>query len=464
MNETISASRLPASFKDPSGFIFKSGGKFYRQVNNSYAGDYDRLMESGLYKELVEKKLLIPHQEATGFPFVSEDGYKILLPDQLNFISYPYEWCFDELKDAALLTLRVLKISLKHGMILKDATPFNIQFQDGSPVFIDSLSFENYDQTEPWIAYRQFCECFFFPLLLENYRQMDVQKLLSVYLDGIPVKTVAKLLPFRSRFKMSIWLHVFLQNSVSSKNKAGASSGNVSFSKQKLVNLIESLRGAIKSLKLNTALQTTWNNYYDETILSKNYLEAKEKLFREMISGINIGRVLDAGCNDGYFSKILSETNPLVVAVDFDSHCVNRLYLEAKSGGIRPILAFCIDLTNPSPALGFNHKERSSFADRAKSELVTALALIHHLVLSKNIPLQDVAFMLAGLTKNFLIIEFVPITDEKSRQLIAQKNDYHKPYDPEAFEKSFIAYFEIENKQTVPDTERILYRMKKRGA
>jgi SAM-dependent methyltransferase len=303
-----------------------------------------------------------------------------------------------------------------------------------------------------------------FPLLLENYRQMDVQKLLSVYLEGIPVKTVAKLLPFRSRFKMNIWLHVFLQNSVSSKNKAGATNGKISFSKQKLVNLIESLRNSIKPLKLDIALQTTWNNYYDETILSKNYLDAKEKLFREMTQGLNSGRALDVGCNDGYFSKILSETNPRVVAVDFDSHCVNRLYLEAKSAEARPILTFCIDLTNPSPALGFNHKERSSFAERAKSELVTALALIHHLVLSKNIPLADVAFMLADLTKIWLVIEFVPITDEKSKQLIALKNDYHKPYDPEAFERSFGIYFEIENKQIVPGTDRILYRLKKRGS
>lgn len=461
INETSAYQRHPASFKDPSGFVFKANGKYYRQVNKSYQDDYELMMSSGLYKELTDKKLLVAHVEVNENFTQSIDWFKTLLPDQLPFISYPYEWSFDELKDAALLTLRVLKISVKHGMILKDGTSFNIQFYEGKPIFIDTLSFEKYDEPKPWIAYKQFCECFLFPLYIEHYHKIDVQKLLSVYLEGIPATITAKLLPTKARFKISTWLHVYLQASITAKTKPTNKTATASFNKTKLLNLIESLQNAIKPLQVKTNIQSTWNNYYDETILSKNYLDAKEKIFRDFISDINDGKTMDVGCNDGHFSKILAEKNSNIIAVDFDSQCINKLYLDVKAGAAKGILPFCIDLTNPSPALGFNHAERQSFADRAKADTVTALALIHHIVLSKNVPLHDVAKMFSDLTNKHLIIEFVPITDEKSQQLIANKNTYHKPYTPEAFEMHFTPYFMIEKKQTIPGTERILYRLKK---
>src|SRR5579871_2941664 len=461
-NEITAYQHHPASFKDPSGFVFKANGKYYRQVNKSYKEDYDLLMSSGLYKALVDKKLLIPHTELNENFTQSEDWYKTLLPEQLSFISYPYEWSFDELKDAAWVTLRVLKIAVKHGMILKDGTSFNIQFHEGRPVFIDTLSFEKYDESKPWIAYKQFCECFLFPLYLEHYHKVDIQKLLSVYLEGIPATTTAKLLPAKSRFKISAWLHVFLQASVTAKTKPTNQTATASFNKAKLLNLIERLQSAIKPLHVKSTIQSTWNNYYGETILSKNYLDAKEKVFRDFVSDINDGRTMDVGCNDGYFSKILAEKNSNVIAVDFDSQCVNKLYLDIKAGSVKGILPFCIDLTNPSPAVGFNHSERQSFAERAKADTVTALALIHHIVLSKNVPFSDVAKMFSDITKKHLVIEFVPISDEKSQQLIANKTNYHKPYDPDAFENHFLQYFEIERKQIISGTERILYRLKKR--
>ena len=452
----------PASFRDPAGYIFSVNGKYYRQINPCYSQDYEKLMSAGLYQKLTEKKLLISHTEIKEVINPLVNGYKTILPEQLPFISYPYEWSFDELKDAAITTLRVLKISVKQGMILKDATPFNIQFYKGQPIFIDTLSFETYDETKPWIAYRQFCECFLFPLLLAHYHKMDAQKLLAVYLDGIPATTTAKLLPLKSRFKLNIWLHVFLQASVSKQNNNQTDQKPIAFSKEKLLRLIESLQSTIKSLQVETSIQSTWNNYYDETILSQSYLSEKEKIFRNFMSDASEGRTMDIGCNDGYFSKILAEKNSNVVAVDFDSQCVNKLYLELKEKNIGSILPLCIDLTNPSPALGFNHTERKSFAERATADTVTALALVHHLVLSKNIPLQDVAKMLADLVRKQLIIEFVPINDIKSQQLIANKPIYHKPYDPEAFETHFSNYFEIEKKQTIPGTERILYSMKRK--
>jgi hypothetical protein len=161
--------RHPASFRDPAGFVFEQEGLFYRQVNQWYAADYDRLMESGLYTELVKEKKLISHTETKTVIADPSLWYKTILPQQLDFVSFPYEWCFSQWKDAALVTLGIVKKSIRHGMILKDATPFNIQFAGASPLWIDSLSFETYDETKPWIAYWQFVECFVAPLLIAKY-------------------------------------------------------------------------------------------------------------------------------------------------------------------------------------------------------------------------------------------------------------------------------------------------------
>lgn len=449
----------PASFKDPSGFVFQANDINYRQVNKIYAENYELLFSSGLYKNLTEKKLLIPHTEVAENITQSPDWYKTLLPQQINFISYAYEWSFDQLKDAALLTLKVLKIAVEHGMILKDATPFNIQFNDGRPVFIDTLSFEKYDTTKPWIAYRQFCECFLFPLYLEHYLKSDVQKILSTYLEGIPVDITARLLPMKSSLNMGVWLHVFLQNNV--KEDKGSVGSQGIFDKKKLDHLIEHLKSIIEKFKLNTSINSTWSNYYTETILSKDYLHEKEKIFRSFINEINFENALDAGANDGYFSQIIAEKKHPVISIDFDNQCINNLYKSVKKNNITNILPLCIDLTNPSPAVGFRNTERQSFIQRAKADLVTALALIHHLILSKNIPVEDVAAFMEMVTTKYLIIEFVPVSDPKSQELIKNKNSYHQ-YDEASFENFFSQFFIIEKKQSVPTTNRILYQMRKK--
>jgi len=453
--------RHPASFKDPSGHVFTVDGIYYRQINQSYAKEYDYLINSGLYQSLVEKKLLLGHKELNNPVNDSTDYYKTLLPEQLPFISYPYEWSFDQLKDAALLTLRVARIALKKDMMLKDATPFNIQFYNGSPVFIDTLSFEKCDFGKPWIAYRQFCETFLFPLLLEHYLKIDVQKWLSVYLEGIPVKTTAALLPIRSRLNLGVWLNVYLQNNIQSNGSPGSLKSN--YHKDKMLRLLEHLTSIIKKININTALRSTWNNYYDETILSQDYLKAKEKIFRVMISDIRDCRVLDLGCNDGYFSKVIAEGNNRVISADFDSQCINRFYNQLKTEKRGDILPLCIDISNPPPATGFRNTERQSFIERIPSDAVAVLALIHHLVLSKNILLADVARLFSELTKKWLIIEFVPLQDEKAQQLVANKSSFHEPYDIPSFKEFFLAYFEIEKEVTIPGTERVLFKMRKRS-
>jgi hypothetical protein len=363
------------------------------------------------------------------------------------------------LKDAALLTLDIAKAALDHGMVLKDATPYNIQFYKGKPIFIDTLSFEKYDESKPWVAYRQFCEMFLFPLYFEHYLKTDINKLFSIYLDGIPVELTSKLLPLKSSFNMGVWLHVHLQNTV--KKKSVNQPVVSSFDKTKFKHLLDHLESNIGAFKNQKSKTSAWSNYYDDTILGNGYLQSKEKLFRSFLKGLVFARGLDLGANDGYFSNILSETPADIIAVDFDSQCINQLYRQVKKKNIGNILPLTIDLSNPSPAIGFNNTERLSFIQRASSDMVIALALIHHLVLTKNITFEMLAQFFSQLSTRYLVIEFIPIHDEKVQQMVINKSEVHLPYDEESFEIAFIGYFEIEKKQKIQGSDRVLYLMKK---
>lgn len=450
----------PASFKDPSGFIFQAEGTIYRQVNRSYAAAYDKLMSSGLYQQLVNRKQLISHQEIAENITQTPAWYKTLQPAVVPFISYPYEWSFEQLRDAALLTLSILKTALNHGMILKDATPFNIQFVEGRPVFIDTLSFDLYDHTKPWVAYRQFCQCFLFPLYLEHYLKKDVQKILSVYIEGIPVDVTARLLPWKSNLSLGVWLHVYLQNTVQRGGKKEGGNA-IQFQKKKLLDLVSHLESILQRFPEERTYKTTWNNYYDDTILSQEYLQEKEKIVRQYCAGLTVHHALDIGANDGYFSKILAASGVPVIATDIDGQCINRLYKEVKKKNIPNILPLVLDVSNPSPAIGFHNKERTAFFDRIQTDLVLALALVHHLVIGKNIPLPLVAGWLNDIAPR-LIIEFVPKEDEKVKQMLKTREDVFDDYTRPDFERFFSQYFDILAQNDVPGTHRTLYFMQRK--
>jgi hypothetical protein len=451
----------PASFKDPSGFIFQAGGTIYRQVNKSYATVYDQLMSSGLYQQLINRKQLIPHQEIAENITQNGEWYKTLQPDPIPYISYPYEWCFEQLRDAALLTLSILRTALGHGMILKDATPFNIQFIAGKPIFIDTLSFEVYNPSRPWVAYRQFCQCFLFPLYLEHYLKKDVQKILSAYIEGIPVDVTARLLPWKSNLNLGVWLHVYLQNTIQQGKKG--SPNTVQFQKKKLLDLISHLESILQRFPAERSYKTTWNNYYDDTILSQEYLQQKETIFRSFCEGLTIQSALDIGANDGYFSKILAAKGIQVIATDVDGQCINRLYGEIKKKALPDILPLILDVSNPSPAVGFHNKERAAFHERIQTDLVLALALVHHLVIGKNIPLPMLAAYFHDIAPQ-LIIEFVPKEDEKVQQMLKSRKDVFEDYNQERFEAFFSQYFLLIKKIKIPGTQRVLYHMQRNNS
>ena len=202
--------RISSSFRDPSGFVFRRDGELLRQINRSYRPHYECLFNSGLYQAAVESQSLIPHEEICGPLTDAENGWKIIRPRPVGFVSYPYEWCFSQLKEAALLTLGIQKLALKHGMSLKDASAYNVQFDRGRPIFIDTLSFERYQEGNPWVAYRQACQHFLAPLALMSMRDVRLNQLLIANLDGVPLDLASKLLPARSRVRPSLLFHLHL--------------------------------------------------------------------------------------------------------------------------------------------------------------------------------------------------------------------------------------------------------------
>jgi hypothetical protein len=450
----------PSSYRDPSGFIFEKEGIIYRQVNKSYQEHFDFFIESGCYKHLSEKDLLISHEQIKENLSGNDNYYATLKPEKISFISYPWEWSFDMLKDAALLTLRLVKESLNYGMILKDATPFNIQWHKGKFIFVDTLSFEKYKEV-PWIGYRQFCENFLGPLLIMHYSQMPLSQLLLAWPDGIPIAVVKSLLPKRSRFSLHTYLHIHLHAKIASK-KQDSNEQVQAFSKQKLLNLIASLELLINKLRINDQ-QSTWSGYYEEASQRDSYLEDKKRIISDWIQALqpSVKTAADLGANEGDFSKLLAEKNIPTISGDFDPFCINHLYTSIKKSGEKNIQPLIIDLANPSPAIGVNNEERDSFINRVNVDITLALALVHHLAIGKLISFDKIAAFFSGITR-YLIIEFIPPEDEKVLFMLSQKEVDTSHYTQDRFELSFGFYFTIEKKNNIAGSHRILYLMKKR--
>lgn len=453
-----------SSFRDPSGFVFNKDGQYYRQVNRIYQENYDLLMKSGLYKDLTDKRLLISHQEVSELKG-DKIGYKIILPEQINFISYPYEWCFSQLKDAALLTLEIQTVAMAHGMSLKDASAYNVQFKDGRPILIDTLSFEKYEEGKPWIAYRQFCEHFLAPLALMAYCDLRLGKVGQLYIDGIPLDLTSKLLPLRTKFSLNLGGHIHFhargQKNYSRTEKRTQDS-NLKLSRRNLEAIVASLKGAVRSLNLPKQ-KTVWDDYYDHTNYSAAGFKHKEKIITEWIEKIKPKSVWDAGANDGYFSRIGSKKKILTLATDFDEIAIEKAYIKAKEEQDNNILPLIIDLTNPSPAIGWVNDERQAFLGRCHVDLTLSLALIHHLAIANNLPLAYIAKFFANQTK-YLIAEFVPKKDSNAQKLLISREDIFVDYNQEEFEKEFSVFFKIKEKIPVKNSLRTLYLMEKKRA
>jgi len=462
-------SRDPGSFRDPSGFIFRHHGSLYRQVNASFGSQFRRLRDSGLYDELVRHRLLVPHEEVDLRIPDAPPAAAVLKPKPIEFISYPYEWCFGQLKAAALLTLDIQRRALTHGLVLRDASAFNVQFVGAVPVFIDTLSFGEYQDGEPWAAYRQFCEHFLAPLALMSRVDPALGQLTRVHIDGIPLRLASELLPLRSRFNGGLLTHIHLhaRSLIVGPQQHGGSHRRAPtrrMGKTAMLGLIDSLTRTVQRLSWDPP-ETLWSTYTDHSNYSTGAHAHKQTLVTQHLDRIAIGTpirsVWDIGANTGTYSAIAAQRAAAVISFDVDHASVERHYRACVGRRDEKVLPLLLDLANPSAAIGWHHRERRSLEERGPADVAMALALVHHLAIGNNVPLPDVARFFAAVCR-WLIVEFVPNEDSQVRRMLEFRPNMFEDYSQPAFERAFGTYFQLCDAAPIAESVRSLYLMERR--
>ena len=446
-----------SSFKDKDAAICYIDNEVYRKINYSYKSNYDKLMNSGLYDALVKEGLLIPHKEVD---CDENNVYKIIKPNKV-LITYPWEWSFSALKDAAIATLNIQIKALEYGMSLKDANCFNIQFYEGCPTLIDTTSFEEYKEGYPWVAYKQFCENFLGPLALMAYKDIHLNTLLITNINGIPLDLIVKLLPKKVFFNLGLFLHLKLHASFQTKySNTKKKEVNVKISKSQEINMLKDLVRCVENIKLKN-IKTEWKDYYDITNYSEETFSQKHKIIDKWRDKIKPNKVWDFGANSGEFSRIFKDCAQEIVSSDIDVMAVENNYLEMKQNNEKNIIPIVYDLVNPSPSIGWNNGERLNLKSRIGNvDLSLALALIHHLRITYNIPFEYIRDYFCEISP-YLIIEFVEKEDSQIQKMLMNREDVFDDYNVDTFEKIFSEKYEISEKLRLGSSKRIMYLMRK---
>lgn len=451
---------VASSFRDQAGFVFKKDGEIYRQINSSYKKDYDFLLSSGLYNNLVEKKLIVSHEEMKGIA-KERNCFKVIKPELIPFISYPYEWTFSQLKEVALCLLKIQKIAFNYGMTLKDASAYNFQFLNGQAVLIDSLSFEKYEANSPWIAYRQFCQHFLAPLALSSKLDIRFLQLSRLFIDGIPLDLASKSLSFKTKFNFFLLSHIHVHSRAQvnySKKNINLTNKKTQVSKTSFLVLLDNLEKNIFKMKLKN-FKSEWADYYSFTNYLEDSFKFKKEIILKFIQEVSPKTVWDLGSNDGEFARLASKQGILTYAFDIDYNALEKNYQRILQNKEKNLLPLFLDLKNPSPDLGWAHSERDSLETRGPADMVFALALVHHLAISNNLPFKQIAEYFSKLGK-YLVIEFIPKEDSKLKKLLSSREDIFFNYNKESFEKEFAKFFIIKESHTIINSKRFIYLMK----
>jgi hypothetical protein len=455
--------RVGGSFRDPSGHVFRRDGRILRQVNHAYAAEYERLTGSGLYAALVERALLVSHQEVPEPPD-TDDAFRVLAPEPIPFVSYPFEWAFSQLKSAALTTLTIQRIAVEHGMVLKDASAYNIQFVGSRPVLIDTLSFEQWTEGTPWVAYRQFCQHFLGPLALMSATDVRLGAMSRLFIDGPPLDLVTQLLPLTSKFHPSLLVHLHLHAKAQTRQSSAAIATRTptTFTRRAMLGLIEHLESAVARLTYSPT-GTTWADYYANTNYTDAAMAEKHRLVAGMVNQSRASTTWDLGANTGVFSRLAADAGAYTLAIDGDPAAAERAVLAGQQIAERRILPLVMDLSNPTAAMGWAHAERSSLTERGPADLVLALGLIHHLTLANHVPFAMTADFFARIGRT-LIIEFVPAADSQVAGMLSRMPRAQEGYTEDAFEQAYRQRFDVLAAEPIAGTARRLYRMRPRGS
>jgi len=458
-NSDFIQNKHSSSFRDPSGYVFVENNVLKRVILPKYFAQYNSLKKSGFYQKVIHHGLLISHTESA-----STKNHIELTPEEIPFITYPYEWTFGQLKDAALHTLKLQKYAVNNGYILKDATAFNIAFCRGKPIFIDTLSFDFYVQDSPWKAFKMFVQHFLSPLVLAYYHGPSILKLLQTHIDGIPLSLTTSLLPGKSKLNPMIFtnIHLLAKAERKYKNQTAKKTKEVKVKKERHLNHLDALYSFIQGLGVNQ--QTEWGDYYENIHYNDTALDFKKGQIAEWVSSLDVKTVVDIGGNDGTMVRSFNNDLDFAIVGDIDEKAVDLNYQKMKEEEDSNIFPLLLDILQPTPALGFDNKERFSIIDRLRKcqpDLTLALALVHHISLSGNVPFLKIAEFFSRFSK-YLIIEFPERDDKMVQLLLNQKRDFKNHFDfysAENFEKDFGVFFKIQQRVLIPKSNRILYQM-----
>jgi len=451
------------SFRDRNSRVYVVDGRIVRGLSRKALEAFDALTATAFYQRAVSDGHVVPtwkmapedvplNEHARG----QWEGF--LEHERIQPVTYAYEWTFSMLKAAAGLTLDLLESALEEDFTLKDATPYNIQFRHGQPVLIDIPSFEHLRPGSPWVGYRQFCEMFLFPLMLHSYRGLDFQPLLRAGIDGIDVQQASRMLHGRDRFRRGVMSHVWLQSKLVARHggterKVGQDLEKAGFNKALIQANVRRLRKLVSRLEGSDDI-TEWGNYAEMHNYSAEDHQRKEAFVEACLAKAKPGMTWDVGSNDGQFSRIAARHSQQVLALDVDHSSLERLYCqEDRPDNILPLLHNVLD---PSPNWGWRLRERRDLPHRAPPDLLLCLAVIHHVVITGHVPLDDFVDWLAEITPA-VVIEFVDRSDDRVQALLRNKADEYEDYDHDAFRLSLQRYFTIESKLTLDSGRRHLF-------
>ncbi len=455
------------SFKDPAGRVYRLAteageSRILRGLNDAAATTMARLLSEPFFRRLVAdrdvvKTMLLDDADPTARRVMAESWAVVAEHDAVPFVTQPYEWPFAMLKDAALLQLRLLETSVQNGWILKDATPFNIQWMGTRPVFIDVPSFVPWEGGEYWPGYRQFCATFLTPLLLTAHLGIPFQPLLRSRLEGIPPEEADRYFYGLRRFKRGVLSHIWFPARAEGivRKRAGKGSGSRRRqSRTTLLALLDSLRRLVARLSYGTT-RSDWSQYagthsYDDA----DFARKRDFVLRHTAAHCP-GLTWDLGANTGEFSRLAAGHSGTVIAVDRDQDAVELLYRQVKTDGPQNIVPLVMDLANLSPGQGWTGRERPAFDQRRNPDLALCLALVHHLRVSANIPLPLFLDWLHGLNAT-VILEFVGRDDEMFQKLLENKREDYADYNAASFEREVRARFSVCDRLQLKDGAREL--------
>jgi hypothetical protein len=444
----------PGSFRDRNAAVFYRGDRVFRALSPRAQANWSRLRTTAVFRNGTATGRIVGTRDAEVAPAQFAGAIE---HERIPFVSYPYEWTFGMLRDAALLHLELMRDALAEDMILKDASPYNIQWRGARPVFIDVPSFEPLPKGAPWVGYRQFCEMFLYPLMLQAYRGADFRPWLRGRIDGFPAAEMRRLLSLRDLARPGVLLHVVAQNalqrrySASGRNVRGALA-DAGFDKALIVNNVEKLAGLVAKLA-PARERTEWSDYDRTHSYDPAEAERKAAFVREVAATRRWKLAWDLGCNTGTYSRILAEHSDAVVAMDGDPEAIEALYQRERAVVDGRILPLVVNLADASPNQGWLGKERKGLAERGRPELTLCLALIHHIVISANIPLEEFIGWLADLGTS-VVIEFVSREDEMVQTLLRNREDQYEDYHEDQFRALLAARFDIEGEQELKGGKR----------